>query len=116
MEAIKYAEIFKLKRMLEDAEIPFVFIDKSCLIPVMGDKKFESYQIEYPDRYLSGKRVCSVIEGYGTYGNEQDRLEIMGLLTSEEQEYDSVLGYLTAEEVFARIKEHYDSEVYWGRV
>jgi hypothetical protein len=32
-------------------------------------------------------------------------IEIMGLLTPEEQEYDSVVGYLTAEEVFRRIKE-----------
>lgn len=32
----------------------------------------------------------------------------MGLLTEEESKYDSVVGYLTAQEVFNRIKNHYD--------
>jgi hypothetical protein len=45
----------------------------------------------------------------GSYGNESDLLEIMGLLTPEEQEFDRVLGNLSAQEVFSRIKTHWDS-------
>ena len=53
--------------------------------------------------------VCSVIYGYGS---EKGLLEISGLMTDEEyeKENDSVLGYLTAENVFARIKKHWESE------
>lgn len=47
------------------------------------------------------------IEHYVSYGNEQDKLEIMGLLTPEEKKNDSVLGYLSAEEVFSRINRHW---------
>jgi hypothetical protein len=49
------------------------------------------------------------IEHYASYGRSEDLLEIMGLLTSEEEGYDSVKGYLTAEDVFQRIKKHYET-------
>ena len=52
-----------------------------------------------------GERLVSAIEGYGTYGYEDDKIEIMGLLTPEEEEYNSVAGWLTADEVFQRIRE-----------
>lgn len=53
--------------------------------------------------------VCSVIFSSGSYGHEEGLLEISGLLTAEEyeREHDTVLGYLDAENVFARIKKHY---------
>lgn len=41
--------------------------------------------------------------------SEQDLLEIMGLLTEEEEKIDRVLGWLTAKDVFDRIYEHYIS-------
>lgn len=34
--------------------------------------------------------------------------EILGLLTEDETEDDWVAGYLTAQDVFERIKKHYD--------
>ena len=49
--------------------------------------------------------MVSAIEGFGSYGYADDLIEIMGLLTPEESENDSVKGWLTAEEVFKRIKE-----------
>ena len=60
-----------------------------------------------------GERLISAIEGYGTYGygsyfdeeEDGDLIEIMGLLTPEEAEHNSVAGWLTAEEVFRRIVE-----------
>ena len=101
--AEKYNEIFRLKEMLEKAKIPFVF--RNC---------YDGYQICYPknnDPYACEKgifdRVCSVIEHEGSYGHGRDELEIMGLLTSEEAMNDEVVGYLTAEDVFQRIENHY---------
>ena len=102
---MKYTEIFKLKEMLENANIPFVFKDESYLFEPIGEEK---YQIEYPCTFLKGGRVCSCIQGYGTYGAEQNLLEIMGLLTPEEAEQDSVCGWLTADNVFERIKKHWE--------
>ena len=63
--------------------------------------------IAYPNRE---NLVCSVIEHDGSYGREADKIEIMGLLTDEESKYDEVVGWLTAEDVFERIKAHYESK------
>ena len=43
----------------------------------------------------------------GSYGRQDGLLEMMGLLTEEESEYDSVLGWLTAEQVFERWHRHW---------
>jgi hypothetical protein len=113
----KYGEIFKLHKMLEEAGIQHEFYDEtpdtSWVVPGLGFD-YTKYHIFYPswDEYRKGINLetyasstgCSVIEGYGTYGDEQDLLEIMGLLTPEEEECGSVCGYLTAENVFERIK------------
>lgn len=85
-----FKEILRLKKMLEEKHIPFVF-----------KENFGGYQIVYPG--YNKEMICSVIEHCGSYGREEDKLEIMGLLTEEEYEIDSVKGYLTAEEVFGRI-------------
>lgn len=94
-----YTEIFKLKRMLEEAEIPFVFSDN------VYDKK-HILHIQYPNA-SDEERVCSVVQGYGTYGSDVDMLEILGLLTKKESKHDTVVGWLSAENVFKRIQKHY---------
>lgn len=86
----KCTEIFRLKEMLEKEDIPFVF-----------KPQFDGYTIKY------GDGVCSVIEHSGSYGSEEDLLEIMGLLTKKELKDDEVRGGLTAENVFRRIRRHY---------
>ena len=125
----KYKEIFKLKEMLEKAEIPYIFIDRfeedrklmknnEYLNEYLKDKEY--YQIllfddfrEVMERYNTykvfdnEKRIISIVQGYGTYGEEDDLLEIMGLLTEEEEKIDSVTGYLTAEDVFNRIVKYF---------
>ena len=98
----KYKEIFRLKKMLEDANIPFDFFE---LDPdarkIMSE--FEHWHINYPNK---GDFIVSVVEGFGTYGEQDDKLEIMGGLTEEEKEEGyEVIGWLTAEEVFKRIKK-----------
>ena len=125
----KYKEIFKLKEMLEKAEIPYIFIDRfeedrklmknnEYLNEYLKDKEY--YQIllfddfrEVMERYNTykvfdnEKIIISIVQGYETYGEEDDLLEIMGLLTEEEEKIDSVTGYLTAEDVFNRIIKYF---------
>ena len=125
----KYKEIFKLKEMLEKAEIPYIFIDRfeedrklmknnEYLNEYLKDKEY--YQIllfndfrevmEHYNTYKvfdNEKRIILIVQGYGTYGEEDDLLEIMGLLTEEEEKIDSVTGYLTAEDVFNRIVKYF---------
>ena len=95
----KYNEIIRLKCMLEKAEIPFEF-----------SEIFSGYHITYPSNKF---RICSVIEHDYSYGNEQDLLEIKGLLTKNEKKYDCVLGYLSAEEVFKRIQKNWEKLRRW---
>ncbi|HIT08731.1 MAG TPA: hypothetical protein IAB55_06565 [Candidatus Merdivicinus faecavium] len=90
----KYREILRLDAMLTEKKIPH-----TC------EKMSDGWQIIYPED--GKKRVMDAIEHYGSYGAEQDLLEIMGLLTPEEKKRDNVLGYLTAEEVCARIEKHW---------
>jgi hypothetical protein len=61
-------------------------------------------QVFYPQR---GNYKCSVICNDISYGGKQGLLEIMGLLTKEEEEEDCVVGYLRAENVLERIKKDY---------
>jgi len=91
-----YKEIFRLKEMMDKADIPYTF----------EEGFFNGGALGYPNRENC---VCSAIEHDGSYGRQDDKIEIMGLLTDEESEYDSVVGWLTADEVFLRIKAHYES-------
>jgi hypothetical protein len=94
-------EILKLKEMLEKANIPFEYNDD-----LFNGYKSPSYQIVISTRY--NKRLCDAVYHFGSYGHEQGLIEIMGALTEEEKEQDSVLGYLTADEVFKRFKYCYE--------
>lgn len=93
----RYNEILRLKGMLEKAKIPFEF-----------SKIFNGYHIVYPNNHFT---ECSVIEHDYSYGSEKDLLEIQGLMTKKEykETLDNVIGYLTAEDVFQRIKKHWKS-------
>lgn len=93
-----YKEIGKLLEMLADTDILHSF-----------RRIFDGWQIGYPCLPGDDDCVCSVVEHFFSYGHEEDLLEINGLLTDEEQEYDSVVGYLTAEDVFQRIKTHWEA-------
>lgn len=91
---LEYKEILRLSEMLARAQIPHVL-----------EHIWDGWRLAY----LVGEDVvCSVIEHRMSYGQEADRLEIMGLLTAEEEQtYGDVLGWLTAEDVFERIKAHH---------
>lgn len=89
-----YNSILLLKDLLEKEEIPFDF-----------DELFGGYHICYPSKE---SRICSVVEHDYSYGNTSDLLEIRGLLTKKETEEDDVAGYLTALDVYDRIKTHWN--------
>ena len=93
----RYHEIFRLHGMLMGNDI--LHIIRRCL---------DGWQVCYPCARPDEECVMDAIEHMGSYGKEIDLLEIMGLLTPDEEEQDSVLGYLTAENVFERIKKHWE--------
>lgn len=95
----KYQEIIKLDKMLAEANIPHT-----------TKRLFDGWQVCYPVDVHEPDCVMDAVEHFGSYGHEHDELEIMGLLTPKEEEDDPVLGYLTAEDVFERIREHYSGE------
>lgn len=109
---VDYKEIFKLKVMLDNANIPYEFLDRSYINYDKHELQYPFYQIIVYDKgdYEEPSRLISVIQGHGTYGEQADLLEISGCLTIEEEQEDSVRGYLTANEVFERIKTNYKEE------
>lgn len=106
---VDYKEIFKLKVMLDNENIPYEFFDRSMVDEYI--LKYPFYQIIVYEPIFNQQedltRLISVVQGYETYGNKEDLLEIQGCMTSKELNYDSVLGSLTAKEVFRRIKKNY---------
>ena len=99
-------EIERLANMLKEAGIPFRRRGEDLKPQMLNWFKD---QVIYPDTYGVTDIVCSVIQGTCTYGGLENKLEIMGLLTEEEAENDSVCGWLTAEDVFQRIKAHWET-------
>lgn len=92
-----YTEILRLDEMLTEANIPHItekFLDGWCVL--------------YPTRE---NPIADAVEHYGSYGNSANLLEIMGLLTDEEEKCDSVKGWLTAEDVFERMSKHYNNHL-----
>jgi hypothetical protein len=97
-------EIFKLKVLLDKNKIPYEFYNQCYEMKHNKDfPYFESWQILVPN---AEKEVISIIEGLGSYGYTSDKLEIKGLLTEYEKEFDIVVGCLSAEEVLNRIKKY----------
>lgn len=88
-------EIFELEEMLREANIPHQ----------MGNL-FDGYSINVLND--DGEVLCDAICHQYSRGYAQGLLEIMGGLTEEEEACDGVLGYLTAEQVFARFQYCYE--------
>lgn len=108
---VEYKEIFKLKVKLDKEGIPYDFLDRSFI-------DYNNHKLQYPFYQIivyepnqedveEPIRLISVIQGHGTYGENQDLLEIQGCLTNKENKEDSVKGYLSASNVFKRIKNNY---------
>ena len=93
-----YQEILRLQKMLEENHIPHVI-----------SRWMDGWMVCYPVARPSEECVIDAIENSHSYGYSEDLIEIMGLLTPEEEECDSVVGHLTAENVFERIKKHWEA-------
>lgn len=89
----KYKEINKLKQMLRKNDIPFF------------EEPFEDGLCVTINDYLS----C--VQYSGSYGANNDLLEIMGGLTEAEYEKDTILGFLTAKEVYRRFRYCYKNKM-----
>lgn len=88
-------EMQKLIKMLTEANIPFEV--RQC---------WGTPQVCYPPRHYGYGTICDAVCHEGSYGYSAGLLEIMGLVDFEEVG-DEVEGWLTAEEVFSRIQNHY---------
>ena len=92
---VGFKEILRLEKMLKEKNITYKIREE-----------FGGYHIFYINK--KGEVTCSVIEHCSSYGRDEDKLEIMGLLTEEEKKHDDVVGYLTAENVFNRILKDWE--------
>lgn len=93
-------ELERLKALLDDNNIEYKFIFERASNP-----KYNRRLVKLYDNY--GSEVLSAICHYGSYGYEQGKIEIMGLLTKTEQKHSSgVVGYLDADNVLKRIKKY----------
>lgn len=86
---LAYTEITRLHVMLEENQIPHFF-----------HRFYDGWQVIYPN---AENRRISAVQHYFSYGARENRLEIMGGITPQDETGDSVLGHLTAENVFERI-------------
>lgn len=86
----EWTQVDELITMLEKTNIPFE-VTSQCGRP----------QVWYPNQEHP---VCDAVCHWGSYGHQTGLIEIMGLTHND----DTVEGYLTAEEVFNRIKEHWE--------
>lgn len=84
----QYKEILVLDKLLTEAGIPHTLA-----------RNLDGWIVAYPN--LDESRVMDAIEHFGSYGNRFDKLEIMW--------GKQVKGFLSAQEVFEQIKEHYDN-------
>ncbi len=94
----RYQEIIKLHDMLVANDIPHII-----------RRIFEGWQICYNGTDNPEDWLLSAIQHKGSYGNCDDKIEIMGFVTPNEGTDDDVVGWLTAEDVYGRIKKHWDS-------
>lgn len=88
-----YTEILKLDKLLSEAGIPHHI-----------RRIYEGWQVIY---YTDKGIVADAVQHNCSYGARQNLLEIMGLIMPEDYTCDSVKGWLTAENVFKRMSEHY---------
>lgn len=88
-------ELDKLEEYLKKNNIPYTRVDKSNY----GMR----HQIMVPEAYPNAEwdAICHL----GSFGYAQGLLEIMGALVDETKDGDTVVGYLTAEDVIKRIEE-----------
>lgn len=117
----RITELDKLENYLKENDIEYERIDTEMPpdilmgSPVIIPRGFgERHQICVP--HTGSDCDWDVICNYGSYGFEDGLLELMGtLVTEEEYEYDSVVGYLTAEDIIERLETKMNNERKGGK-
>lgn len=94
----RYKEIFELRKMLEEAKIPFGFLDRNRTI-------CDAYTLFYyghcvPNKTQIFKAKYEVLQGVGSVGYKDNLLEIRNLESK---------GF-TVEEAFRIIKEDWEND------
>ena len=90
-----FLEILKLEKMLKDAGIPYT-----------KKPKAGGWIIVYDGLNYRG----DAIEHWGSYGRDEDLLEIMGFDIDPKEWGDEVIGYLTAKQAFEFFKRAWDEK------
>lgn len=90
------SELDKLEKYLKEHNIPYERIDVAA-----EEVPMDRHQILVKDK--DGDEIWDAICHFGSYGYKQGLLEIMGTLVRPEDR-DSVVGWLTAEDIIRRIE------------
>lgn len=93
----KYRRIFKLMTKLEKHKIDFEFY-VDTYEELENTKSIVGEPIKYQILIPVGDKRISIIEGFGSYGQDRDLLEIMF-------SNGAVIGYLDSQEAYLMIKE-----------
>lgn len=111
-------ELDKLEQYLKNNNIPYDREDRDAMYLDDGEAWREFHQICVPSAYEakssfpgSWDAICHP----GSYGYEQGLLEIYGSLVDEKKDGDSVVGWLTAEDVISRIERRSNGQSITGR-
>lgn len=110
----RITELDKLENYLKENDIEYERIDTEMPTDILMGSP-----VIVPRGFGERHQICvlhtgsncdwDVICNYGSYGFEDGLLELMGtLVTKEESEYDSVVGYLTAEDIIERLEANND--------
>lgn len=89
------SELDKLELYLSKSKTHYERIDEEEFF-------FSRHQIIAYDE--SGKRLWDAICHIGSYGYEDGLLEISGNIVDEDKDGDSVVGWLTADDVIRRVR------------
>ena len=90
------SELDKLKAYLKEHKYVFRRIDKYDMV-------CDRHQLVVYDN--RGVRQWDAICQFGSFGYEEGLLEIMGSIVDKKKDGDSVVGYLTAQDVIDRLEE-----------
>lgn len=93
----KFQEILKLETMLIKSGIPY----EMC-------RYADGWKLYYPTKE---NRACDVTEMSGSYGYQDDLMEMSGNLTKPYVGGIGLIGHLDAKWAFNRIKHDYDKRV-----
>lgn len=98
------SELDKLECYLKEHGIWHKRIDEPAFIPMIDDGDVGRHQIVVYDE--EGGTKWDAICQFGSYGYKEGLLEIYGNIVDEKKDGDVVVGWLTADDVIARIERN----------